>query len=372
MSKLALWARRICATGMGLVAANVAAEMKLNLPQPASPLTAEIFDLHMLTTLVATIIMVIVIVLVIVTLYKFRKSNGSEADHNFNSSKFGTWGWILVPVIVLGIDLSIAGPGTKTLKNVETFEEADLTLKIVGSQWKWTYEYLDHDISFVSTLNNEDISSEGYLREVDNQVVLPTNKRIRLLHTATDVLHNWWVPAIAPKKDSIPGYINETWTNIDREGTYYGQCAELCGTRHAYMPIVVKAVSQSEFEQWIASKQQEKVAALAEASANKVWDKGALMARGESVYTRTCAACHQPSGEGLPGIFPALKASPIALGDVAAHLDIVINGKPGTAMAAWSDQLNDLEIAAVITYERNAWGNDVGDVVQPADVKAAR
>ncbi len=372
MPNLALWRWRSAIAGLGMMATTASAELKMNLPEPVSPLTAEIFDLHMLTTTVATIIMVVVIVLVGVTIFRFRKSKGYEADQDFNDSRFGTWGWILVPVVVLGIDLSIAGPGTKTLNNVETFEEADLTLKVIGSQWKWTYEYLDQDIRFVSTLNNEDLSSEGYLREVDNPVVLPTHQRIRFLHTASDVLHNWWVPAVAPKKDSIPGYINETWTIIEKEGTYYGQCAELCGTRHAYMPIVVKAVSEQEFAQWVAEQKQQKAAQMAEASADKQWSMAELMARGESIYNQSCAACHQAAGTGLPGVFPALKGSTVATGPVAEHLNIVINGKPGTAMAAWGGQLNDLEIAALITYERNAWDNNTGDRVQPADVKAAR
>ncbi|MCL6414269.1 cytochrome c oxidase subunit II [Aestuariirhabdus sp. Z084] len=372
MPNLAQWRWRSLSAGIGGLALDASAELKMNLPEPVSPLTAEIFDLHMLTTLVSTIIMVAVIGLVGFTIYRFRKSQGSEADQDFNDSRFGTWGWILVPIIVLGIDLSIAGPGAKTLKNVEAYEEADLTLKVIGSQWKWTYEYLDQDISFVSNLNNEDLSSPGYLREVDNPVVLPTHQRIRFLHTASDVLHNWWVPAVAPKKDSIPGYINETWTIIEQEGTYYGQCAELCGTRHAYMPIVVKAVSEQEFAQWVADKKQQKATQLAEATAEKEWSKAELMARGESVYNRTCAACHQIEGTGTPPVFPALKGSAIALGDVSAHIDIVLNGKAGTAMSAWGSQLNDLEIAAVVTYERNAWGNDSGDLVQPAAIKAAR
>ena len=181
-----------------------------------------------------------------------------------------------------------------------------------------------------------------------------------------------WVPAIIYKKDSIPGYINETWTKILRPGTYRGQCAENCGTGHAFMPIVVNAVSAEKYAEWKVEKKKEMAAAAAEASSDKAWSKEDLMARGKEVYIKSCLACHQENGQGLPGVFPALAGSPIALGDIAAHLDMVLNGKAGTAMAAWGPQLNDLELAAVITYERNAWGNDTGDTVQSSDVKAAR
>jgi cytochrome c oxidase subunit 2 len=247
-----------------------------------------------------------------------------------------------------------------------------MTLKVVGSQWKWTYEYLDDDIRVVSNLKKLDPEDPLYLRDVDNPVVLPVGKRIRFLHTATDVLHAWWVPAIAYKKDSIPGYINETWAIIEKEGTYRGQCAENCGTGHGYMPIVVNAVSEDAFRQWVAEQQAAKAAAAAEASADKTWTLDELMARGEETYNKVCAACHQVNGQGLPPAFPGLVGSAIVTGDIAAHLEIVLNGKAGTAMQAFGPQLDDLELAALITYERNAWGNDTGDLVQPGDIAAAR
>lgn len=348
------------------------AEYGLNLPEPQSPVTREIYDLHMLTAGVATVIMIIVTAVIVYTLWKFRRSTGYEADQNFNSSWFGTFGWILVPVVVLGIDLSIAGSASKTFDLVEDQSEPDMTLKVVGSQWKWTYEYLDDDIKVVSNLKQLEPDNPLYLREVDNPVVLPVGKRIRFLHTATDVLHAWWVPAIAYKKDSIPGYINETWAIIEKEGTYRGQCAENCGTGHGYMPIVVNAVSEDAFRQWVAEQQAAKAAAAAEASADKTWTLDELMARGEETYNKVCAACHQVNGQGLPPAFPGLVGSAIVTGDIAAHLDIVLNGKAGTAMQAFGPQLNDLELAAVLTYERNAWGNDTGDLVQPGDIAAAR
>lgn len=349
------------------------ADYKLNLPTPVSPVTREIFDLHMLTAQVALVIMVIITAVIIWSLWRYRKSAGFEADQNFHKGWFGTWAWILVPVVVLGIDLSIAGTASKVFDLVEDTTKPDLTVKVIGSQWKWSYEYLDEDIKLVSNLNRELKTDDPlYLRDVDNPLVLPTGKRIRFLHTATDVLHAWWVPAIAYKKDAIPGYINETWTIIEKEGTYRGQCAEICGSGHGFMPIVVKAVSPEQYAAWVGEQKTAIAAAAAEAAADKTWSKDELMARGEQLYNQNCLACHQANGMGIPNVFPALKGSPIATGDIKGHLDIVINGKPGTAMAAWGGQLNDLEIAAVVTYERNAWGNDTGDVVQPTDVKSAR
>jgi cytochrome c oxidase subunit II len=351
--------------------ANAAREY--NLPTPASTMAREIFDLHTLTSTVATVIMILVTGIIIYALIKFRKSAGYEADQEFNHTWFGRWSWVLVPAIVLGIDFSIAGPASKTLANVESYDEAAVTVKVTGSQWKWTYEYMDDDIKLVSNLKRElTVDDEHYLRDVDNRLVLPSHQRIRFLHTATDVLHAWWVPALAYKKDSIPGYINETWAYIDTEGVYRGQCAENCGTGHAFMPIVVEVVSPEKFEDWKQGMKVAAAAAVAEASADKTWTKDELYQRGQNLYNTTCSACHMPTGLGIPGVFPALKGSPVATGDVAKHLNTVLKGVAGTAMAAWGAQLNDLELASIITYERNAWGNDTGDAVQPADVKAAR
>jgi len=344
-----------------------------NLPEPVSPVTREIFKLHMLTATIALVIMVIVTAVIVYALWKFRKSAGYEADQNFHKGWFGTWAWLLVPVVVLGIDMSVAGKASKVFDLVEDTSTPDMTLKVIGSQWKWTYEYLDDDIRLVSNLNRDRKTDDPlYLHDVDNPVVLPVNTRIRLLHTATDVLHAWWVPALAYKKDSIPGYINETWTVIEKEGTYRGQCAEICGGGHAFMPIVIKAVSKQKYAAWVQEKKLAAAAALAEARSGKVWGKDGLVTKGEVIYKTNCVACHQVNGQGVPNVFPALAGSKIATGDIKAHLDIVLHGKTGTAMAAWGKQLNDLEIASVITYERNAWGNDTGDAVQPADVKAAR
>jgi len=365
--------RALAATGLVLAAGAAFGAMELNLPEPVSPATKDIFELHMLTASVGAVIMAIVTAVVVYALWKFRKSTGYEADQNFHRGWFGKWAWLVVPIVVLGIDLSIAGKATQTFDLIESYDEPDLTLKITGSQWKWTYDYMDDGVTVVSNLKKLEPTDELYLRDVDNPIVLPVGKRIRLLHTAKDVLHSWWVPQLAGKKDAIPGYINETWTKIEKEGTYRGQCAENCGTGHAFMPIVVQAVSPEKFEEWIAGKKLEVAQAAAEAASNKEWTLDELKERGQKVYATNCVACHQATGEGIPNVFPALKGSKIATGDRAAHLDIVIHGsKKNPVMVAWGKQLNDLELASVITYERNAWGNDTGDVVQPSDIKAAR
>lgn len=348
------------------------AEYKLNFPTPVSPVTREVFDLHMLTSYIAIIIMVIVTAVIFFAIFKFRKSKDYKPDLEFHNGWFGTWSWILVPALVLAIDLSIASSASSTFDLIEDKTPADITVKVTGSQWKWTYQYMEDDIKIVSSLLPEEQAGEGYLRMVDNPLILPTHKRIRFLHTATDVLHAWWVPAIAVKKDSIPGYINETWTIIEEEGVFQGQCAENCGTGHAFMPIQVNAVSEEEFNRWMSEQKEIKLAKEREASPDTVWPMEELMTRGEALYTKNCAACHQANGLGIPGAFPALKGSPVTTQDVAKHINIVMNGVSGTAMAAWAGQLNDLELAAIITYERNAWDNNTGELVQPADINAAR
>lgn len=349
------------------------ANSKYNLPDPVSPMTREIYSLHMMTTYIALVLMLIVTAIVVYSLFKFRKSKGYVPDQDFHKTWFGRWSWALVPVLVLGLDMAIAGRASDTLKSLYEHPDAEVTIKVVGSQWKWTYEYMEDGIRFdsnlVSSLTPDD---EHYLRDVDNPLVLPVDTNVRFLHTATDVLHNWWVPAIAYKVDSVPGFINETRTRIEKEGTYRGQCAENCGTGHAFMPIVVEAVSKEQYATWKGEQQSAAKAAEAEASSDKEWSMEELMTKGEAVYGKSCVACHQVEGQGIPGVFPALKGGEIATGDLAKHIEIVLDGSTGTAMASWKDQLNDLELAAVITFERNFWGNDTGDIIQPAQIKAAR
>jgi len=349
------------------------AEYGLNLPEPGSVPAQDIYDIHMLTTWIVTVLLVLVFGFVIYSLVFHRKSRGYQADQNFHKTWFGNWSWVVVPAMVLGVDLTIAGSAQKVLESVwQVPEEKDLLeIKVTGHQWWWEFDYLDHDIKVESRYVPQEESGDLYLREVDNRLVLPTGQKIRFLHTSADVLHAFWVPELGFKRDAIPGYVTETWTELNREGTFRGQCAELCGTWHARMPIVVDSVSPEKFVAWVDEQKQLKLAAAAEATADKVWTMDELMEKGRGLYNSKCGACHQITGQGLPPAFPALKDSAIATGPIAGHLDIVLNGKPGTAMQPWNS-LNDLEIAAIVTYERNAWGNDTGDVVQPADVKAAR
>ena len=349
------------------------AELGINFPTPAAPVAQEIYDVHMLTMRITTVLLIIVFSFILYSIFFHRKSRGYQADQHFHETWFGNWSWIFVPAMVLAVDLTIANSAQKTLEKIWVVpkDEKLMDLKVIGHQWWWEFEYLDHDIKVESRYTPEEKAGDLYLREVDKRLVLPTNTRIRFLHTSADVLHAFWVPELGFKKDAIPGYVTETWAEITREGVFRGQCAELCGTWHSRMPLVVEAVSQEQFNSWVEEQKTLKVAALAEASADKVWSKEDLFEKGKGLYNSKCSACHQITGLGLPPAFPALKGSPIATGSISEHLKIVLNGKEGTAMQPWNS-LNDLEIASIITYERNAWGNDTGDVVQPADVKAAR
>lgn len=244
---------------------------------------------------------------------------------------------------------------------------------ITGYQWRWGYEYLGEDVSFMSNMStsseeiyNQVDKGENYLLEVDNPLVLPVGQKVRFLITSADVIHSWWVPAFAVKKDAIPGFINEAWTRIDEPGVYRGQCAELCGIDHAFMPIVVIAKEQDEYDAWLA--EQKEAAALERELASREWTLPELMERGERVYASACASCHQVNGQGLPPTFPSLVGTDMVLNDIEGHIDVVVNGVRGTSMAAFGSQLSEVEIAAVITYERNAWGNDTGDVITPLQI----
>lgn len=362
------------------------AEMALNFPEPAAGVAQEIYDIHMLTSAIATVLLVIIFAFVGYSLYYHRKSRGYQADQQFHKRWFGQWSWVIVPMLVLGIDLTIAGSAQKTLEKVwEVPEDADLMdVKVIGHQWWWEYEYLDHNVTIDGIEKSVRIESRylpeeqageetaGYLRAVDNPLVLPMGKKVRFLHTSADVLHAFWVPELAVKKDAIPGYVTETWVDLTREGRFSGQCAELCGTWHSRMPIEVEVVAEEKFNSWVEEQKQTMLVAAAEASQDKDWTMEELIEKGQASYKIKCASCHRVTGEGLPPAFPALKGSTIATGPIPAHLDIVLNGKEGTSMVAWNNVLTDLELAAIITYERNAWGNDTGDLVQPSDVKAAR
>ena len=439
------------------------AEYGLNFQEPVTDVARDIYGLHMTIFYVCVYIFVAVISVMFYSIFKHRKSKNFEPSQ-FSHSTSVEIVWTIIPFFIL---IGMAIPATKVLINMEDTTKSDLTIKITGYQWKWGYEYLNSDVSFYSTLTTpvEQINQfdtenavkqeENYLLEVDNYLVVPAGRKVRALITANDVIHAWWIPAFGTKKDAIPGYINELWFNVDEDktGIYRGQCAELCGKDHAFMPIVVKVVSGAEFDQWLAAGGTFDVSPIAEQPKAKVIDaqpvtaqlidetqslttvsevtnsvvdaivtpanaeavavseevdvnvntdevdvnaedvvqeaaavdaiEGAqeviteaivsdeLMAAGKKVYA-TCSACHGADGQGIPGVFPAIAGSPVAAGPIEDHIDIVMFGKAGTAMAAFASQLSDQEIAAVVTYQRNSFGNSTGDAALPADIKAKR
>lgn len=374
-SKLAGPAQRISlisGIALFLVSTLAPAEYGLNFQTPASEIAQDVYDLHMLIMLICVGIGVVVFGAMFWSILMHRKSRGHKAA-KFHESTTIEIIWTAIPFLIL---VGMAIPSTATLIKMDDTKNADIAIKITGYQWKWQYEYMDQDVSFFSNLSTPRDQIDGkadkgkdYLLEVDNPLVIPAGKKVRFLLTANDVIHAWWVPQLGVKKDAIPGFINEVWAKADAPGTFRGQCAELCGKDHGYMPIVVQAVSDDDYKKWISVKKAEMVASAADSG--KTWTKDDLMKRGEKVY-QTCAACHGPAGAGIPGVFPALKGSKIATGPVDAHINIVLKGKPGTAMQAYAGQMNDADIAAVVTYERNAFGNNTGDMVQPSQVKALR
>ena len=352
------------------------AAYQLNFQPPVTRIASEIYDLHMLMMYVILVIFCVVFGVMFYSIYAHRKSVGHKAEQ-FHENTTVEIIWTVIPFVIL---IGMAWPATKTLIAFKDTANPDITIKATGYQWKWGYDYLKGEgegVAFLSALStpqeqihNQKPKGENYLLEVDNPLVVPVGKKVRILTTANDVIHSFWVPAFGIKQDAIPGFVRDTWFRADKEGTYRGQCAELCGKDHGFMPIVVEVVSAEKYTQWVA-EQKKKSAAAAE-DPNKQWTAGELQARGEKVYAASCAACHQASGKGMPPAFPALDGSKIATGDKKAHIGIVLNGKAGTAMSAFAKQLSDTDIAAVVTYERNAWGNKTGDAVQPAEVKAAR
>ncbi|WP_210396990.1 cytochrome c oxidase subunit II [Motiliproteus sediminis] len=353
------------------ISQGAAAEWQLNLAPGATEISRSIYDLHMLIFYICVAIGVVVFGIMLWSIVHHRKSKGAQAAH-FHENTLVEIIWTLIPFAIL---IAMALPASKTLIEMYDKRDGEVTIQITGYQWKWRYQYLNEDIDFFSSLstpraqiNNEEDKGEHYLLEVDNPLVIPTGTKVRFLLTANDVIHSWWVPALAVKKDAIPGFINEAWAEVSDPGTYRGQCAELCGKDHGFMPIVVEALPADQYQQWLADAKAAKAADAAAADQELSLEQ--LMSRGEAVYNSQCAACHQANGSGIPGAFPALAGSPLIVDNRAAHLDIVINGKPGTAMQAFGKQLNAVDLAAVITYERNAWGNDLGDSVQPREIKA--
>ena len=370
--------RRFSSVAMGLIALLVmpaaTAEYKLNMTKGVTPISGELYWLHMVVFVVCVVIGLAVFLVMAWSIFHHRKSKGAVAA-NFHESTTIEIIWTVAPLLVL---IGIAIPATATLLDLEDAKtNADITLQVTGIQWKWKYTFVDEDVSFVSSLaqSSRDVvkdptGNENYLLEVDNQLVLPVGKKVRFLFHSNDVIHAWWVPALGVKQDSIPGFINDSWAIIEKPGIYRGQCAELCGKDHGFMPIVVNAVTEPEYNEWLAGMKAD--AAAAASAADEEWSMQDLMARGETVYQANCSACHGATGAGIPGAFPAMTGSSVVLGDAAGHVDIVVNGKTGTSMAAFKAQLNDVDIASVITFERNSFGNSVGDAVQPSTIKNAR
>jgi cytochrome c oxidase subunit 2 len=357
---------------MALMALPAAAfgDNQVNMSPGVTTIGAEIYDLHMLIMIICVVIGIGVFGVMFYSIIYHRKSRGVVPSQFHESTKVEI-AWTVVPFLIL---IGMAVPATSTLLEVYDNDDAELDILVTGHQWKWKYEYLDEsgeNVSFFSNLAtpqeaiyNTDQKGEHYLLEVDEPLVLPVDTKVRFLITANDVIHSWWVPEIAVKRDAIPGFINETWTKITEEGIYRGQCTELCGAYHGFMPVVVHAVSREEFDAWMGAKRADEAAQVAAAAIDLSLDE--LMSKGEAVYNAQCLACHGAQGEG--GVGNAIAGSAIALGDVGTHLDVGIKGVAGTAMQAFGRQLNDVDMAAVITYQRNAFGNNTGDVIQPSDV----
>ena len=372
-----------------LTPAAALADYTWNFPTPVTPIARDTLHIHNQFMLIITAIFVVVFAVMIYSMVKHRKSSGHAPEKFTGPTGTVQWIWTLVPfAILLFIDFVIMGiPAYHAVIDMEdTKTKADMVLKVTGMQWKWQYEYPESGIKFISNMStpreqiaNKEAKTENYLLEVDNEVVLPVGKKVRILITATDVIHTWWVPQFGVKRDAVPGFLRETWVKIEEPGVYRGQCAELCGKDHGFMPVVVRAVPEPEYAAWVEKKKGEQEAASA--GSDKTWSKDELVAKGKDVYEKQCAVCHQPNGQGMPPAFPALAGSKIVKGPLLgkdgkllkdSHVDRVLNGKEGTAMQAFKNTLNDVELAAVITYERNGFGNNTGDLIQPAQIKALR
>ena len=381
-----------------------------NMPKGVTPISHEIYHLHMVIFYICVVIGVVVFSVMFYAMFKHRKSKGA-VPANFHDHLGVEIAWTIIPAIIL---IAMAIPATHVLMAMHNTEKAAVNIKVTGYQWYWRYDYLDENIKFFSRLStpqaqihNQRPKGKWYLLEVDQPLVLPIHKKVRFLMTANDVNHSWWVPELGIKKDALPGMINEAWAKIEKPGVYRGKCTELCGMQHGYMPIEVIALNQHDYQEWLYAKKSgikmapemlEEAAHLEEQGVKEalhlhnatakiaeakpvVLSKSTLMNEGKAVYNKICVACHQAKGQGMPPAFPAIAGSKVATGPLAAHIDIILNGsKNNKAMQAFRDQLTDREIAAVITYQRNAFGNankdkygkDAGGVIQPDQIKQAR
>ncbi|AMP03033.1 cytochrome c oxidase subunit II [Collimonas pratensis] len=352
----------------------------MNFQPPVTEIAQQIYDLHNLMLIICLVIFLAVFGVMFYSILKHRKSLGAKSA-SFHESTGVEIAWTVIPFLIV---IGMALPATKTVVAMKDTSNADITIKVTGMQWKWGYDYLNGDgagISFLSNLStpheqvvdSTKVKNDNYLIEVDNPMVVPVNKKIRIITTANDVIHSWTVQAFGVKQDAIPGFVRDTWFKAEKVGVYRGQCVELCGKDHAFMPIVVNVLSDADYKAWVDGKKKEMAAQADDPS--KTWTIDELKQRGEKVYTANCAACHQANGKGVPGAFPPLDGDPIVNGPRAAQINVVLNGKIDGAlqMPAWKAVLSDTEIAAVITYTRNNWSNKAQEnIVQPAEVLAAR
>ena len=348
---------------------------QLNLTAPVTTIASQIYDLHIVMLAICAVIFVAVFGVMFYSVYAHRKSKGHKPA-TFHESTTVEIAWTVVPMIIVIVMAALA---TKTVLAMKDTSNADITIKATGYQWKWGYDYVKGEgegISFYSSLSTPVDQIEGkaekginYMLEVDNEVVVPVGKKVRILTTAQDVIHAWMIPAFGVKQDAIPGFIRDTWFKADKVGVYRGQCAELCGKEHGFMPIVVNVKSDADYTKWV--EEQKKLMAAKMDDPNKQWTKPELVARGEKVYAATCVACHQATGKGTPPAFPPLDGSKVVQGPKDNQVAVLINGRQGTAMASFKS-LSDVELAAVIAYTRNSWGNKSDDVPMPADIKAAK
>lgn len=365
-----------CVILMAMSLESAQAAYDLNLKQGVTQISHDVYDLHMLILWICVFIGIAVFGAMFYSIYYHRKSRGHVASQFHESTKIEIL-WTIIPTLIL---VGMAIPATKTMMELNDVQDADMSIKVTGWQWKWEYEYLDTGVHFFSSLDEasnrarqlgsgiDPRSVPHYLLNVDNPLVIPVKKKIRFLFTAADVLHSWWVPDLGWKKDTIPGFINEAWTYVEKPGTYRGQCTELCGKDHGFMPIVVIAMEQVDYDNWVA--EQKGLVAETNAAAEKEWSKDELIAKGESVYQNNCASCHMADGAGMAGAFPALSGSKLVNGDINSQIDLVYKGKG--MMPAFGQMLSEVDFAAVITYTRNALGNAVGDSVQPSAIKSLK
>jgi cytochrome c oxidase subunit 2 len=346
----------------------------INMTRGVTPQSLLNYELHMIVLWICVVIGILVFSAMFLSILLHRKSRGHKPA-KFTHSTRAEIIWSIIPVLIL---VAIAVPATRSLIVMEVNPETVMTIKITGFQWRWKYEYLEDEIQFISSLAGESNAArmldsgvdpatvDNYLLEVDRRLVLPTDTKIKFLITADDVIHSWWVPALGWKRDAVPGFINEAWTEITQPGVYRGQCAELCGKDHGFMPIVIEAVTPEDYKNWVG--QQKAEAAQSQADEQRLWTMQELMDHGAAVYAKQCATCHQADGSGLAPAFPALAGTAVTNGPVAAHIELVLNGRDGTAMQAWGTLLSDSDIASALTYTRNSFGNATGDLVQPEQI----